>query len=79
MDALAAFDLPVRGLVVNRLLPDEAEGTFLARRKQGERRYLEQIAATFTELPQFHLPLLAEEVEGLPALDRVAADLTRQL
>jgi arsenite/tail-anchored protein-transporting ATPase len=79
MDALAAFELPVRGLVVNRLLPDEAEGTFLARRRQGERRYLEQIAATFTEVPRVHLPLLAEEIEGLPALDRVAAHLARQL
>jgi arsenite/tail-anchored protein-transporting ATPase len=50
MDALAAFERPVRGLVVNRVLPDEAEGTFLARRKQGERRYLEQIAATLPEV-----------------------------
>jgi arsenite/tail-anchored protein-transporting ATPase len=49
-DALVAFELPVRGLVVNRVLPDEAEGAFLARRKQGERRYLEQIEVTFTEV-----------------------------
>jgi hypothetical protein len=38
MDALAAFELPVRGLVADRVLPDEAEGVFLARSKQGERR-----------------------------------------
>jgi anion-transporting ArsA/GET3 family ATPase len=51
----------------------------LARRKQGERRYLEQIAAALPEVPRVHLPLLAEKLEGLPALDRVAARLARQL
>jgi arsenite/tail-anchored protein-transporting ATPase len=60
---LAAFELPVRGLVVNRVLPDEAEGAFLARRKQGGAGDLHGGA-------RVHLPLLAEEVEGLPAVDR---------
>jgi arsenite/tail-anchored protein-transporting ATPase len=79
MDALSAFKLPVRGLVVSRIPPDEAEGAFLARRKQVERRCLEQIAAALPEVPRVHRSLLAEEVEGLPALDRVATHLARQL
>jgi hypothetical protein len=58
---LGAYSTPaLRALFVHRALPDEAEGAFLARRKPGERRDLEQIEAILPEMPWVLLPLPEE-------------------
>ncbi len=68
--------IPVGGLVVNRLLPAEAAGhPFLAARKQREAAYLDEVAATFHDLPRIHLPLLPHDVVGMESLQRIASEL----
>ena len=68
--------IPVGGLVVNRLLPAEAEDhAFLAARKRREAAYLEEIGAAFPDLPSVHLPLLPHDVVGMESLERIAAEL----
>ena len=47
LDALRRFDVPVLGLIVNRVLPGEALGAFLEQRREKEARYLSQIATLF--------------------------------
>ena len=66
--ALDKYHIPVGGVFVNRVLPDHAEGEFLRRRRERERGYLDEIAATFTTHPIQHVPLMEADVVGVKAL-----------
>jgi arsenite/tail-anchored protein-transporting ATPase len=77
LDALRRFDVPVLGLVVNRVLPREPLGDFLEQRREQEARYLTQIASSFGDLPRVDVPLLARDVEGLEALRQSAGSIRR--
>lgn len=74
-DALVRFDIPVAGAIVNRVLPVDADGEFLANRRVQEGRYLDQIASQFSGLPQLHIPMLASDVTGMESLSEVARHL----
>ncbi len=71
--ALAKYGIPIGAILVNRVLPDDAEGAFLARRRQRERTYLTRIEETFGGYPVVHVPLLDADVVGVDALRRLAA------
>jgi arsenite/tail-anchored protein-transporting ATPase len=72
---LGLFNYPVDGVVINRVLPETAgEGTFYGKRREVQARYLELIENNFRPLPLWTAPYYAEEVVGLPALSRLAAD-----
>jgi arsenite-transporting ATPase len=66
--ALDKYRIPVGGVFVNRVLPGDAEGAFLHRRRERERKYLDEIAAKFADHPIRHVPLLDADVVGVPAL-----------
>jgi len=72
-EMLRRFSVPVTGLVVNRVLPDDADGVFLAARRRQEAAYLEEIDRAFARLPRVRVPLLpgdVHEIEALLALGR---------
>ena len=76
--ALATLEqvhVPVEVLIVNRVLPDDAEGAFLDARRRHERRYRDAIDREFARLPRVELPLMADDVHGLDALRRVGQAL----
>ena len=66
--ALDKYRIPVGGVFVNRVLPSDAEGEFLQRRRQRETRYLEEIDATFSAHSTQRIPLMEEDVVGVEAL-----------
>ncbi len=70
-EALTRYRVPVGAVIVNRVLPAEAEGPFLARRRERERDYLEEIESSFRGGRLFHMPLFETDVHGLGALRRV--------
>jgi len=72
LEVLRAHKVPVAGLVVNRVLPDEAGGEFMDRRREQEARYLDEIDRRFPELPRVRVPLLPGDVEGIDAVRGVA-------
>lgn len=76
IEVLRRHRVPVAGIVVNRVLPQEAEdsGFFAARRRQ-EARYLAEIDGRFGELPRLRVPLLPSDVAGPTELEAVAAAL----
>ena len=76
VDALQRYGIPVTGLVVNRVLPEGADGAFLARRREREARYLARIRDQLGELPRWTVPLREEDVVGLAALRRLGQQLT---
>lgn len=65
--------LPLAGLVVNRILPDDADGDFLAKRRQQEKQHLQQIEQDFATLPRYKVPLQATDIQGIAALETMAA------
>ncbi|WP_458735836.1 ArsA family ATPase [Zobellella taiwanensis] len=73
--ALKAEKLPLAGLVVNRILPDDADGDFLARRRELEQAHLAEIARRFADLPRYPLSLQPTDIQGLAGLGKMAARL----
>ncbi len=69
---LRRFGIEVACVVVNRVLPDAAEGAFLATRRERERAYLDDIDRSFHDLPRPRVPLAADDVVGLDALRHLA-------
>jgi len=70
---LKRFGIEVACVLVNRVLPDDAEGAFLAVRRERERSYLDDIDRSFHDLPRPRVPLAATDVVGIDALARIAA------
>jgi len=79
LDLLKTFDVPVAGMIVNRLLPANAEGAFLRKRRLQESRYRDEIDRTFSELRRFYLELLPHDVHGISTLREIGASLATQL
>ena len=65
---LTKFNVPVAAMVVNRLLPDDAEGEFLRERRLQETQYREEIDREFAALRRVHIPLLPHDVHGIETL-----------
>ena len=68
---LRKFDVPVVAMIVNRLLPDDAEGDFLRERRLQEQEYREEIDREFVSLPRVYIPLLAHDVHGIDTLRQI--------
>lgn len=75
VDALEGYRIPVTGLVVNRVLPAEADGEFLGRRREREASYLAMIDRELGALQRWRVPLREEDVVGVDALRRLASRL----
>ncbi len=69
---LESAGVPVAGTLVNRVIPAEADGDFLRRRREQEALYLERIDAQLGHLPRPRLPWLDSDVQGLDALEALA-------
>ncbi len=72
---LKKYQVPVGGVVVNRVLPSEVQGDFLERRRHREQQYLHDIERTFAAFPIFYLPLGATDVLGVDALRKLVTQL----
>jgi arsenite-transporting ATPase len=73
VEALERFQIPIAGLVVNRILPAGPLGPFLEERRVQERQYLDQIRDRFSSFPRVEVPLFARDVGGLEALRAVGS------
>ncbi len=69
---LNLFGYNTDAIVVNRVLPPEADESYFARWREVQARHNEEIDASFNPLPIFRIPLMETEVVGLPMLERVA-------
>ena len=65
---LDQYGIPVGDVFVNRVLPAEVEGAFLARRRERQQEYLARITTAFAKHPVHHVPLIDRDVVGLGAL-----------
>ena len=77
-EILADSNVNICGVVVNRVLPEEADGEFYRSRRMQERIYIEEIKQRFSRFPLIWVPQLATDVYGLENLERVIEPLTRE-
>ena len=73
IDLLDQYHLHVNTIFVNKVLPDEADGTFLEQRRQHEKQYLQDIEEIFQKQRKIHIPLLPHDITTLDALDAFSA------
>lgn len=71
LELLEQHEMSVAAIVVNRLLPDDADGTFIETRRRQELRYQREIEHAFKSVPRYHLPLQPYDVHGTEALVRI--------
>lgn len=68
VEALRRYGIPVGGIVVNRVLPDDADGAFVASRRAREAHWLMEIDRRFPHLPRVRVVLRPDDVAGTDAL-----------
>lgn len=71
LNLLHRFKMPVAAAVINRVLPDDADGAFLQTRRRQEAVYLAEIEHAFGALKRYYLPLLTHDVQGLATLREI--------
>jgi len=79
LDLLRKFSVPVAGMIVNRLLPPEADGEFLRERRLQEDEYRAEIDQTFAGLRRIYLNLLPHDVHGVETLREIGKAIMEQL
>lgn len=70
---LDRLEMPLLAVVVNRVLPEEAGGDFLGRRREEQARHLERIEESFPDVPRVRVPLLSTDVRGVDDLREIAS------
>ncbi|QTM98829.1 TRC40/GET3/ArsA family transport-energizing ATPase [Sediminibacillus dalangtanensis] len=73
---LEPFHIHIDSLVVNKVLPEYADGDFFQRRKQIEQPYLDEIASVFSNKKLFYVPLFSEDMADIDSLSTYATYLT---
>ncbi len=76
---LRKFEVPVAGMIVNRLLPPDAEGDFFRERRLQERVYRDEIDQRFSGLRRIYLYLLPHDVHGMSTLREIGESIMEQL
>ncbi|MFZ5816693.1 MAG: ArsA family ATPase [Bacillota bacterium] len=72
---LEQYKIPIGGIIVNRVLPENPEGSFLQRRKEQEREYLAEIEREFRSYRRQYIPMLDRDVRGVETLREIIQHL----
>ncbi len=62
LELLHNYDLHVKTLIINKILPEEADGEFLMERKKHEKKYMQQIEETFSKQKLVYVPLFSQDI-----------------
>lgn len=73
---LKQHDLMVQTLIINKVLPDYADGEFLAKRRKQEETYLEEIREKFKKQQLIQIPLFEEDVSDMDKLKTFSSNLS---
>ncbi len=74
-EALQRIGIEVQMMIVNRVLPECADGAFLSKRRQQEALHLTEIDNRFIKLKRCRIPLLPRDVCGLDSLTTIQQQL----
>ncbi|WP_102028593.1 ArsA family ATPase [Salirhabdus sp. Marseille-P4669] len=76
---LDQYHLHTRTLIVNKVLPDYADGAFLSKRRAQEQDYLQQIDKTFSKQTLLRIPLFEEDIFDQEKLEIFANHIEQSL
>ncbi|QUW22661.1 ArsA family ATPase [Sporosarcina sp. Marseille-Q4063] len=62
IELLNKYELVVSTLIINKVLPEEADGDFIMERKKHEKQYIELIKETFTRQQLIFVPLFSQDI-----------------
>lgn len=62
LELLHKYHLHVNTLIINKVLPEEADGEFLLERKKHEKQYIEKIENTFNKQQLIYIPLFRQDI-----------------
>ncbi|KGF71899.1 arsenic ABC transporter ATPase [Neosynechococcus sphagnicola sy1] len=68
---LSLYNVATDMVIANRIIPDQVSDPFFQRWKASQQQYRQEIHDNFSPLPIKEVPLFAEELCGLPALERL--------
>ena len=68
VETLRRYGIPVGAVLVNRVVPDEADGAFVARLRRDQASMRAEIVRRFATVPVKEIPLLERDVRGPDAL-----------
>jgi arsenite/tail-anchored protein-transporting ATPase len=77
--SLALFGYRVDAVIANRVVPDDADGTFIAGLRSAQAEPMLAIEEGFAPIPILHTPLRADEPVGIVRLREVAAAMYGEL
>lgn len=75
VQTLKDHGMHVSRLIVNKIIPDQADGKFLEKRKQSEKAYLHEIDEKFGDLNIIHMPLFETDINSVELLKLFASQL----
>ncbi|WP_226674845.1 ArsA family ATPase [Rossellomorea aquimaris] len=79
VELMSKNSLNIEGLVINKILPNGADGEFLRKRRDQEKVYLRLMKEKFTKQSFYHIPLMEEDICTLPLLEKFAAALEKEI
>jgi arsenite-transporting ATPase len=72
---LNLYGYPTDAVICNRLIPQDADGSYWEEWKEAQAEYLHFIEERFSPLPILKVPLLKKEVVGVEALEEIGHHL----
>jgi arsenite-transporting ATPase len=78
VQTLGRYGVPVGAVLVNRVVPDDADGGFAARRRRDQASMRAEIARRFARVPVGEIPLLDRDVRGPHELRALVTLLGRE-
>lgn len=69
LELLHKYHLHVKTLIVNKVLPEEADGQFLMERKKHEQKYIKLIKETFPKQQLIFIPLFSQDIVSKDQLE----------
>ncbi len=69
---LRSVGISVKKLIVNKVLSIEPSDSFMKSRKKQEMEYIELVREKFADMEIIYIPLMEEDVKGIPMLERIA-------
>ncbi|MFD1849232.1 ArsA family ATPase [Oceanobacillus bengalensis] len=70
---LDKYKLHVKTLVINKILPENIDGTFFRQRKEHESQYLKMIKETFKEQELIYIPLFEQDIISKQQLETISS------
>jgi arsenite/tail-anchored protein-transporting ATPase len=68
---LSLYNVSTDLVIANRIIPESVSDPFFSNWKQNQQQYRQEIHENFRPLPVKEVPLFAEELCGIPALERL--------